>query len=74
MFTCSCGKKTLSLRYYGDKTSCDNCSQVNLSGVFERRLNSDRQQYAKDLIQPKDAENFKKVYGEEAYNKATKGH
>ena len=69
-FTCSCGNKTLSLRYYGGKTHCDKCSpqNLNLSGAFERRINSERQQYAKDILQPKNKdgsvnEDFVKVYG-----------
>lgn len=71
---CNCGRKTNSLIYRQGKRYCQKCNTQGLSGQWERGQASERAKYAADLIQPKDAENFKKVYGEKAYTKATKGY
>lgn len=65
---CSCGRKVNSLRVENGKLVCDYCSHKTLSGQWERNNASDRQYYAKDILQPNDP-NFKKVYGN---NKAKK--
>lgn len=61
--TCACGAQMLIIRYKDGKKTCDRCSPVNLSGSFLRRMEAEKQHYAKDLLQPGD-DGFKELYGE----------
>lgn len=61
-FICSCGRKVNSIRRENGKIVCDYCQVKNLSGQWERRINSERQKYEKDILQPTDPR-FNEVYG-----------
>lgn len=68
MFICSCGKKVNNIKWINGKKSCDYCSASSLTGQFERRINGDRQEFAKDILQRKnkdgtDNQDFIEVYG-----------
>ena len=70
---CSCGASTNKLRYTNGKTTCDSCTSTNLSGSWRRRVDGDRNHYAKDILQRynKDGsrnQDFVEAYGEEPYN------
>ena len=60
--TCSCGRKTDSIRFVNGKAVCDQCKHENLSGKWIRRVNQDRQHYAKDILQPNNP-HYEEVYG-----------
>lgn len=48
---CICGAETNKIRYTNGKKTCHQCNSMSLSGAFERRINADRNQYAKDILQ-----------------------
>ena len=61
---CDCGAKVTALIYHTDgHKTCANCKPTNLSGNFLRRMEGEKQYYAKDLLQPGD-EGFEQLYGE----------
>lgn len=60
---CSCGNKTTMLRYKNGKKTCNKCNPNNLSGTFLRRMESEIQHYAKDVLQP-GQNGFEELYGE----------
>lgn len=74
MFKCSCGKIVNKIKWINCKKACDYCSNTSLTGQFERRINGDRQEYAKDILQAynKDGtrnQDFIDAYGTSYYEK-----
>ena len=66
---CQCGWEAKTITYVNGKKTCSYCKPRSLSGQFDRRMNQDRQHFAKDILQKfnKDGSinnNFKEVYGE----------
>lgn len=50
--TCGCGWQVKVIVYKDGKKTCKNCNNANLSGKFLRRMELERQTYAKDILQP----------------------
>lgn len=72
LFTCQCGNKTNKLRYDQGKQVCDKCSPQNLGNIFLRRLEGEKQYYAKDILQKinKDGtinKDYEEAYGKKAH-------
>jgi len=61
--TCSCGHQVKVIRYKDGKKTCDYCNPTNLSGTFLRRMEGEKQYYAKDILQP-GQDGFEELYGE----------
>lgn len=60
--TCSCGKQVQVVRYIDGKKTCHYCQTANLSGSFLRRMDLERHEFAKDILQKGD-EGFEELYG-----------
>lgn len=59
---CACGKKVQSITYKDGKKTCKYCNNTNLSGKFLRRMELERQTYAKDVLQP-GMSGYEELYG-----------
>lgn len=59
---CACGAATDVIRYVNGKKTCNRCNKPNLSGTFLRRMEGEKQHYAKDILQPGDI-GFDELYG-----------
>lgn len=68
-FKCSCGKRVTKIRYRNGKSECDQCAPISLSGTFLRRMDMERQTYAKDILQKYNKDGSVNKDFEEAYGK-----
>lgn len=70
MFVCTCGRHVHRVKWLSNgKKVCDYCNPSSLTGQFERRINGDRQEFAKDILQRKNKDgtnnqDFIEVYGD----------
>lgn len=67
--TCSCGAQVDVVRYADGKKVCNRCTPTSRSGTFLRRMEGEKREYARDIVQKynKDGsinENFTELYGE----------